>query len=1174
MNDNFTKFQPYYFKIWHFRGLKFLLPFLLALILFVPTARSQDNTLNENVSINLSQTNAFAIIQELGKQTQEHSFSYSREQLESIKINEIKFQNIPLSKALKLLESKYGLVFSVQKKTIAVKAGKRDTTPGEADAKSDQPAQLKEIRGVIRDSIGLMPGVSVRVKGTSIGAVTDRSGRFLIAVPDENALLTISMIGFATQEVPVKGRTQIDITLSAASNELGEVVVVAFGTQKKTDMVGSVTSIRPADLKIPASNLTTALAGRAAGIIAYQRSGEPGQDNADFFVRGVTTFGYKTSPLILIDGMELTTTDLARLQPDDISSFSIMKDATSTALYGARGANGVILVTTKQGAVGKAKLSFRLENSVSAPTRNIDLADPVTYMKLADEAIQTRDPLGQLLYSDEKIENTAAGVNPIVYPANDWRALTFKDYTMNQRANLNVSGGGGVAKYYVSGSFNKDNGILNVDKRNNFNNNIDLKSYTLRSNITIDVTKSTEMIVRLSGNFDDYTGPIDGGAGMYRKVMRSNPVLFPEYYPADKQHQFVNHIMYGNFDQGNYINPYADLTKGYKDYTRSLMLAQLEVKQDLSTLTKGLSFRTMLNTNRSAYFDVSRYYNPYLYTLAGYDQLSDTYSITNINEATATEYLGYNNGTDLISSTFYLESMLNYNRTFKKHGFSGLLVYMMRGNQDTNVGGDLQQSLPFRNLGLSGRATYDYDNRYYAEFNFGYNGSERFSEDKRFGFFPSAGVAWSISNEKFFENIKPVVSNLRLRATYGLVGNDAIGSASDRFFYLSNVLMDDPAKAASFGNGLGAIYTQKGVTVKRYANNDITWETSTKKNLALELGLFNKLNFTAEYYTELRKNILMTRSSIPVTMGLSAPMRANVGQASGKGTDISMDYQENFNNGWWFSARGNFTYATSKYRIYEEPQYNEAYRSRIGHSLNQTYGYIAERLFIDDAEAANSPKQNFGPYGGGDIKYTDVNRDGQITEADMVPIGNPTLPEIVYGFGFSAGFKNFDVSAFFQGAANESFWIDPEATSPFAPYYSDAEKNSLANTGVADPILKMNVQNQLLKAYADSHWSEDSRDVFALWPRLSPTINDNNSQHSTWFMRDGAFLRLKQVEIGYTLPKSFQKRIRTSSFRVYANASNLLSFSKFKLWDVEMGGDGLGYPVQRVFNLGLNISFN
>ena len=1012
----------------------------------------------------------------------------------------------------------------------------------------DKAYQKKiEVRGEVRDSIDVLPGVSVTVKNhPGIGTNTDGNGKYILEVPDENSILVFKMVGYEPQEIAVTGKEVINVTLLTSLSALDEVVVVAFGKQKREDVIGSVTSINPSELKVPSSNLTTALAGRLAGVVAYQRSGEPGQDNADFFIRGVTTFGYKKDPLILIDGIELTTTDLARMQTDDIASFSIMKDATATALYGARGANGVILVTTKEGKVGKANVNLRFENSLSAPTRNVELADPITYMRLNNEAVLTRNPLQPQPYQDDKIDNTIAGTNPYAFPATNWRNELIKDYTMNRRMNMSVNGGGDVARYYVAGAFNQDNGVLKVDPRNNFNNNIDLKSYSLRSNVNINLTKSTEMIVRLNGSFDDYTGPIDGGAGMYRKIMRTNPVLFPPYYPVDKDHSFVNHILFGNYEDGNYLNPYADLQRGYKDFSRSLMLATLQLSQNLSALTEGLSVRVMANTTRNAYFDVNRFYNPFYYAAGPYDKSTGAYNLSLLNETSGTEYLGYNEGAKLINSTFYLESALNYNHTFnKKHNVSGLLVYIMRQTLAANAG-DLQLSLPTRNIGLSGRATYSYDNRYFGEFNFGYNGSERFYKTNRFGFFPSAGAAWSVSNEKFFEPLKSVVSNLRLRATYGLVGNDAIGSPSDRFFYLSNVNMNDAAKRAIFGIDNG--YGRNGITVSRYSNPDITWETATKTNFALELGLFDKVQLIAEYYSELRKNILMTRV-IPATAGLSAPIRANVGEASGKGVDLSIDYSQHFGKNFWIISLGNFTYATSKFEVYEEPNYNEKYLSRVGYPLSERWGYIAERLFVDQKEVDNSPVQSFGEYGAGDIKYRDLNGDGQITSLDRAPIGFPTTPEIVYGFGFSSGYKNFDISAFFQGTARESFWIDVNATSPFSG------------------------ETQLLKAYADDHWSEENRNLYALWPRLSATLNTNNNQLSTWFMRNGAFLRLKSVEAGYTLPKKTSRKLGMEKCRMYASGTNLLTMSGFKLWDIEMGGNGLGYPIQRVFNLGVNVSF-
>ena len=1011
------------------------------------------------------------------------------------------------------------------------------------------------VREEVDDGLKPLPGVTVTIQGIPRGSITDTDGTYTIEVSPNDKLM-FSFIGMETQIVPINGNRVINVIMKEKQEELEDVTVVAFGKQKKESVIGSISTINTEDLKVPTHNLTTALAGRMAGVIAYQRSGEPGQDNAEFFIRGVTTFGYKKDPLILIDGIELTSTDLARLQPDDIASFSIMKDATATALYGARGANGVILVTSKEGREGKAKVSIRFENSISKPTRNVRLADPITYMRLANEAVLTRNPLGVAPYLQSKIDHTERGTNPYVYPATDWQKMLFRDQISNYGLNFNLSGGGKVARYYIAGTYNQDNGILRVDKQNNFNNNIDLKKYLLRSNININVTNTTEVITRLHGTFDDYTGPIDGGKAMYQKVMRSNPVLFPAYYPKDEEHQHVQHILFGNYDTGNYLNPYADMVKGYKDYTRSLMLAQVEIKQDLSFLTKGLSARVLGNTTRRSYYDVSRSYNPYYYQVGYYDNIKNTYTLTDINPDSGTEYLGYSEGDKEISSTVYVEAAVNYDQTFKKNAVSGLLVFTRQSNLEANAG-SLQESLAHRNLGLSGRATYVYDNRYFTEFNFGYNGSERFAKKERFGFFPSAGIAWFASNEKFWDPWKSIVSKLKLRFTYGLVGNDAIGDDEDRFFYLSEVNMNNSSYSASFGKENG--YSRNGISTSRYQNFDITWETAKKANLGVELGLFGKVEIQADFFKEKRTNILMDRASIPSTMGLQAGISANVGAAKSKGVDISVDYSEFFGKDYWITARGNFTYATSEFTKYEENVYeNEWYLSHIGQSIQQQWGYIAERLFIDDADVQNSPKQNFGVYGAGDIKYRDVNGDDQITTLDRVPIGYPTTPEIVYGFGFSAGVKNFDFSAFFQGSARSAFWIDVSATSPFI----DVDGSSSVRSN-----------NQLLKAYADDHWSEDNRNIYALWPRLSDTYNENNGQRSTWFMRNGEFLRLKSVEVGYTLPKRLTQKMKMENLRIYFTGQNLLTFSKFKLWDIEMGGEGLGYPIQKVYNVGVHLSF-
>ncbi len=877
------------------------------------------------------------------------------------------------------------------------------------------------VQGQVMDAEGVpIPGVNIRLKGQNTGTISDLNGNYKLSDVTEDAVIEFSFIGFATLEKKVKGET-LNAILLEDTKSLDEVEIVAFGTQKKESVIGSISTLKPAELKVPTSNLTNALAGRVAGVIAYQRTGEPGVDDSNFFIRGVTSFGYAKSPLILIDNIEVDTKDLSRLQPDDIESFSIMKDATATALYGSRGANGVILVKTKEGQTGSMKLNLRVENSISTPTKMLELADPITYMKLHNEAILTRDPLHALMYSEDKIDNTIPGHSSVIYPVTDWRNELLKDYTMNQRVNLNISGGGSMVNYYVAGSFMQDNGILNVDKANNFNNNIKNRNYSVRSNINIKLSKTTKLMVRMNGAFEDYNGPLSGGSDLYYKIMQSNPVLFPATYPKDEEHAYVKHIMFGNSGDGKYINPYAEMVKGYKETGRAKLESQFELNQDLDFVTKGLKVRALFNTSRLSYYSTSRQYKPFYYALSEYNYMNKTYAVDIINPNGGTEYLDYNEGDKTITANTYLEAAVNYDREFGKHGVGGLLVMQLRNNHQPNAS-SLQTSLPKRNVGLSGRFTYAYDSRYFVEGNFGYNGSERFDKDHRWGFFPSAGLAYMVSNEKYFKNLLPYVQKLKLRASYGLVGNDNIGDSNARFLYLSEINMNNGGTGASFGYNEGA-YKKDGIAINRYADPSIGWEVAKKMNFAVEMTFMDALNITAEYYKESRDHILQSRADIPNTMGLWKTPNANLGKAKSHGVDLSLDYNKYFTNDTWLQLRGNFTYAANQYVEYEEVEYPGApWKSRVGNPIAQEYGYIAEGLFVDDEEVRNSPVQ-FGEYGAGDIKYRDVNRDGVISELDMVPIGYSKDPEIVYGFGASYGFKNFDISVFFQGLARESFWM-------------------------------------------------------------------------------------------------------------------------------------------------------
>ena len=1048
--------------------------------------------------------------------------------------------------------------------------------------------------GTVTDTLGAaVIGANVApLNKKGLVTSTDGNGKFLLDV-EPGTILKITYVGYIEKHVTVSANQRvIKVMLIESKSTFDDVVVTAYSRkQTREALVGSVTTVKPGNLKIPASNLTNALAGQVAGVIAFTPSGQPGQDNARFFIRGVTTFGYKQDPLILIDNVELTSSDLARLNVDDIESFSILKDASSTALYGARGGNGVIMVKTKEGKMGKAQITFRVENASSQSVQNLQLADPITYMRLKNEAVRTRYPLDPLPYSENKIINTQAainnapGSNPFVYPAVDWYAMLFKKRTSTQRGNLSVSGGGGVAKYYVAGSYSNDNGILRTDIRNNNNNNVKFQDYQLRSNVNINLTAKTELVVRLSGTFNEYNGPRTTNnasltTDLYNLVMHTSPVDFPAYYPPDSANLKTRHILFGNAPASGggtgstqYINPYASLLSGHQNFSESRMLAQLELNQNLDFVTSGLNFHGIFSTNRYSYFQSQLYYNPYYYYATNYDKTSNQYTLQWINSQPnqASEYLSYNRDpySDNLQTQVYLQGVLDYNHTFgKNHTISAALIgtrqqQVYSNNKDPKIDQTkqnpytLQYSLPYRNETVAGRLTYSYKGKYYLEGNFGYNGSERFSANHRFGFFPTIGASWIVSEEKFWDGMYNIFDRFKLRASYGLVGNDQIGN--QRFFYLSDVNLNG-GNPASFGTNNG--YGLNGVTINNYENTDVTWETSKQINLGLEFTLLKKVNVIAEVYQNNKYNILQNRDNIPLTMGLEAPIAANIGKVQSRGIDISVDGKQTIGKDLWIQARGNFTFSANKYTQYEQPDYKEAYRSNIGQPLNRGYGYIAERLFVDDNEARNSPSQIFSNNGappkGGDIKYRDLNGDGKIDGADQTYIGNPNIPQIVYGFGVSTGYKNFDVSAFFQGQAKVSFFIDPARTAPF----------------IKSPDSYFNGDTELLKAFADDHWSEDKQNLYALYPRLGPdgAVIENNRQTSTWWLRDGSFLRLKSLEVGYTMPARISKALRVKNARVYFNGLNLLTWSPFKLWDPEQGGNAFAYPVQKVFNVGLNVS--
>ena len=989
-----------------------------------------------------------------------------------------------------------------------------------------------------------VPGATVIVKGSTRGVITGNDGTFSIDVKPTD-VIEISYLGYETQSIPVGTKTNIVTELVRKVSELEAVTVVAYGKQRKESIIGAINTIDAGELEVASGSLSSNLAGKLAGIVVMQRTGEPGS-SAEFWIRGQSTFGAKTTPLVLVDGIER---DMDFVDADDIATFSILKDATATALYGVRGANGIILITTKRGTEMTApQIRVKAEFGITQPVQLPELANASQWIDYYNELYRDSGST-EMPISDYARQMYLSGRDPDLYPNVDWVNTIFKDLAMTGRVHASVTGGSPKIRYYVSASYYTEGGMFNVADNDRYNAQMNFNKYSFRSNIDIDITKSTQLGLSLSTQYTTKNAPCTTTNDLYAYTMYVTPVATPTV--------FSNGMLAIPQESGS-VNPYNMLNNtGYRRYNTMVAQSLLSLTQDFSDIiTPGLKANVKFAWDAQNATLLERAMSPVTYYATGRDENGEL-MLTAANP-NGSNYMRLATSDSSGTTAINFEGSLIYERLFAEdHRVSGMFLYSVR-SKSKNRPVNYIDAYPTKNMGIAGRFTYAFRDKYFAEFNFGYNGSERFYKNERWGFFPAAGLAWVISNEKFWRPMNKVIPKLKLKATYGLVGNDAIGDENDRFFYLSEVDPNDSGKGYWFGTNFDE--GKPGVTVKRYDNRLITWERAKKANYGLELTLFDALNIQLDYFTEHRTNILMDRASIPADMGLAAKVRANVGEAKANGVDLSVDYNKFFRNGYWLQAHGNFTYAHSEFLKYEEPAYNEKYRSHIGQSLNQWYGLIAERLFIDEYDVQNSPKQTFGEYGAGDIKYRDVNGDGQITDADMVPLGYPTVPEIVYGFGFSFGNQRFDISAFFQGSARSSFWIDAKATSPFQhinptdddPYHQDIP---------------------LLKAYANDHWSESNRNLYAMWPRLSTTVIENNVRTSSWFMRNGAFLRLKTLEVGYTLPESWTKKAYISSARVYCSGNNLLLLSGFKLWDIEMGGSGLGYPIQRVINLGVQINF-
>lgn len=1032
---------------------------------------------------------------------------------------------------------------------------------GKAPASTEQQQNKRKISGRVTDIKGEpLIGVNVTVDGDANGSITNMDGLYEIFVTKKSVVLKFTYIGFKTSEIRTNASTNIyDVTLEEQVNELEETVIVGYGTQRKISNIGAQSSMKMEDIKTPSASLTTTLAGRLAGVVAVQRTGEPGKDAADIWIRGISTPN-TSSPLVLVDGVERSFNDI---DPEDIESLTTLKDASATAVYGVRGANGVILIKTKPGKVGKPTVSADYYESFTRFTKMVDLADGITYMNAANEAMRN-DGIATK-YTEDQIRNTIAGKDPYLYPNVDWLKEIFNDWGHNRRVNVNVRGGSEKVAYYASVSYFNETGMTVTDKNiDTYDSKMKYSRYNFTTNLNIDVTPTTKVEIGAQGYLGEGNYPAISSADLYNAAMSISPVEYPKMF-------FVNGEAFvpGTSTNNNFNNPYSQATRrGYDNLTKNQIYSNLRVTQDLDMLTKGLKLTAMyaFDVYNEIHVHQDRAESTYnfLDTSVPYDMngqpiLQRIYEGSNV--------LSYTQETSGNKKT-YLEASLNYDRTFNDdHRVSALFLF----NQQSKLlypKGTLEDAIPYRMMGIAGRATYSWKDRYFAEFNIGYNGAENFSPKHRFGTFPAFGVGWVVSNEKFWQPLSKAVSFLKIRYTDGKVGNSEV---SDRRFMYLDQMKENGDYGYKFGpNGTKwAGYETVNMAV------DLIWEESRKQDLGIDLKLFNDdLSIVFDLFKERRENILLKREhSIPSFLGYntSAPY-GNIGIIENKGFDGTIEYNKRINKDWVIALRGNVTFNKDKWIQGELPEQKYEWMNQYGHNINGVKGYVAEGLFtqaeiddmarwesLSDANKAITPKpfaSQFGTVKAGDIKYKDLNNDGQIDAYDQTYISRGDVPTTVYGFGFTVGWKDLSVGMMFQGVAGAERVLNGSSVNPF-------------NGGGGSGNLYSNIGDR---------WTEDNPDQNAFYPRLSygseTTSSINNFQKSTWWVRNMNFLRLKTLQISYNLPKPWVNKVHLKNAAVYVMGTNLFTLSRFKLWDPELNTDnGASYPNTTSYSVGINFTF-
>lgn len=1018
-------------------------------------------------------------------------------------------------------------------------------------------------------------GATVKVKGSTIGTITDIDGNFALDIPDNISpiVFEVSYMGYASKEAAPAKTTGFTIRLAEDSQTLEEVQIIAYGKQSKMSVTAAISSIDTKELlKSPSGSVANALSGAVTGLSSIQPSGQPGAENPSIYIRGTGSLSDELSkPLILVDGVERS---FFQMDSHEIESITVLKDAASTAVFGVRGANGVVLVTTRRGVSGKPVISLNSSFGLTQALRNLKGVDSYTYATLYNEAQLSDNPSlteSQLGFSPFVIDMFRTNEDPIMFPNVDWNDYLFKNLAWQTQHNLTLSGGGERFRYFVSLGYLLQDGMLK-QLGESYDPNYQYKRFNYRSNVDIDITKSTLLKVNIGGHVGAKREPRTDE--LWRKVLWSTPFSSPG-------------IVDGKLISNIYSNRYISIGErscpldyyynyGYNVDTDNVLNLDLALEQKLDFITPGLSMniKGAYNTN----YNVKASRTPsgadsmctpiYLGSIEtpGMDFWDPRFDRTIVYQTDGVsglhEQMSYGEEVGR-GRNWYGEFSLNYSRSFGDHDVSALFLYNQSKKYypETKIDGKVfYMDIPTAYVGYVGRMTYAYKKRYMVDLNAGYNGSENFAPDKRFGFFPAVSAGWILSEEKFMKKQK-VIDFLKLRASYGIVGNDNIGGTGDRFAYFTQF---GSGNSYGFGPNGNLVY---GIRETLLGSDKLTWEKSYKTNIGLEMMLWGKLNLTLDYYWERRKDILIQRSSLPSMAGFDASIYANMGEMDNKGVDANLEYQTRIGNKVGLRLFGNLTYSKNKIVFRDEPAMQYAYQKSEGTRYGEFYGYIAEGYFQSEEEIKKSPRQmrELAP---GDIKYKDLNDDGVIDANDQCYLGKSWFPSWSYGMGFNINYHNFDLALFFQGVSDVSIMANGGSIDTGNGDWGASGVGIVPFTGMG-----LNPSNVITKAL--DRWTADNPRADAWYPRMTAnaTTNDNNYVNSTHWLKDGSYLRLKQASLGYTLEnkKLMDKGIEYLYF--YLSGQNLLTFSKFKLWDPELGSNGAKYPLSRMVTLGMRVSF-